>query len=151
MLTNSLDVQRVFPLGYRVSTINPANNRGRGPPILGYGCRFPRGAVMKTCTFCHSPAILSLCVIASTLGRKPRLQENTESVAVCRACLKIGRVWEGVAGSTGLKERVNTAADALTRRSDEGSQPISEKIEAGNRITEARGSAPASLSLPIRD
>jgi hypothetical protein len=104
---------------------------------------------MKPCTFCDSPATNSVCSIVSTLGRKPRLQENTESVPVCKACLKIGRAWDGVAGSPGVKERVNTAVDALTKRSDEQSQPISEQVELQSKNTEARESAPAFLSLPI--
>ncbi len=103
---------------------------------------------MKTCTFCDSPASLSICVIASTLGLKPRLQENTESVPVCKACLSLGRAWDGVAGSSGLKERVNTVADALTKHSDEQSQPISEPVHVTDSNTEARESASAFLSLP---
>jgi hypothetical protein len=104
---------------------------------------------MKSCTYCESPAALSLCAIASTLGRKPRLQENTESVPVCQACLNDGRAWDGVAGLPGLRERVNTAVNALTKQSDEQSQPISEQVELKRENTEARESAPASLSLPI--
>lgn len=104
---------------------------------------------MKPCTFCNSPAAVSVCVIVSTLGRTPRLQRNTESVPACKACLSLARAWDGDAGSTGIKERVNNAADALTRQSTEQSQPTSEQANVNETNNEARGSAPAFLSLPI--
>jgi hypothetical protein len=106
---------------------------------------------MKACCFCGSPATLSVCTIVSSLGMKPRLQENTEAVPLCRACLDVPQTWDGLAGQPGLKQRVNTAADALTKHAIEQSQPIFADVRVSEENTEARGSAPASLSLPIRD
>ena len=104
---------------------------------------------MRRCTFCESQATLSVCVIVSTLGIKPRQQANTESVPVCRGCLERSEGWNGVSASPGIKERVNTAADALTKRSMEELQSVSEGIRGSDANTGARESAPALLSLPI--
>lgn len=103
---------------------------------------------MKTCAFCESAATLSICVIISTLGSKPRGQENTKSLPCCKACLTRSEVWNGLTASTGLKQRVNTAADALTKRSVHESQLISEVTNVNSSNTGARESAPSFLSLP---
>jgi hypothetical protein len=103
---------------------------------------------MKACCFCDSPAAVSVCMIVSTLGKKPRRQENTEAVPLCRACLNLSQTWDGLAGRPGLKQRVNTAADALTHESTTHSQSISEHLAVEDGNNEARESAPASLSLP---
>jgi hypothetical protein len=104
---------------------------------------------MKACCFCDNPATVSVCTIVSSLGKKPRLQENTEAVPLCRACLNLSETWDGLAGRPGLKQRVNTAADALTKQSIEQSQPIFVDARVSGENNEARDSAPASLSLPI--
>ncbi len=106
---------------------------------------------MRQCTFCDASATLSVCVILSTVGVKPRLQANTQSLPVCGTCLSGLEAWNGVAGSPGFKERVNTAAVTLTERSNAECRSISEAKEQPSTKNEAHESVPALLSLPIRD
>jgi hypothetical protein len=42
----------------------------------------------KACSCCDSPADLSLCLLASTVGRAYRLQKCSESTAVCKSCMQ---------------------------------------------------------------
>lgn len=106
---------------------------------------------MKACDYCGSPAQVSICTIASTLGQRKRRQKNTTAVPVCRACLNGSQAWDGVAGLPGIKQRVNTAVEALTKQSAEQPQSTSGHFQMKDANTEARESAPALLSLPIRD
>lgn len=42
----------------------------------------------KPCSCCDSKAELSLCFLASTIGRPNRLQKCSEGTAVCKACMQ---------------------------------------------------------------
>ena len=71
---------------------------------------------MKACSVCGSQAEVSLVVLVSTLGLKPRQQKSSEAVSVCRGCLRGSEMWSGHQGSSALKLRVNEAVGALTER-----------------------------------
>src|SRR5262249_8687093 len=52
--------------------------------ILGI-CRW---SMSKHCSFCDSDAELSLCFLASTVGRRDRLQKCSKGTAACKSCMQ---------------------------------------------------------------
>lgn len=59
-----------------------------------------------------------MCVLLSTLGRVPRAQATTRSIAFCRSCLERCQAAAGLSPLGSLSESVNTALKALTRQSE---------------------------------
>jgi hypothetical protein len=41
---------------------------------------------MKACSFCQAPASIAYCVHLSTVGKSPRAQKLSRSVALCPQC-----------------------------------------------------------------
>jgi hypothetical protein len=70
----------------------------------------------KPCNRCGIPAEVSLCVLLSSVNRSPRLQKSTKSIALCSSCLTAWTSSNDAVTLPELKERVNTALDALTRQ-----------------------------------
>ena len=67
----------------------------------------------KTCSICGTPASISLCFLASTVGQSPRMQGAAKSILFCKACIEAvvrGRLPEGLSG---VQQRVSEALNVL--------------------------------------
>ena len=87
----------------------------------------------KSCSECGMPAEVSLCQIVSTVGRAPRLQRCSKSIAFCAACLE-GRI-KLLCGS-GLHGIQQSLGEAFTTLAD----------DCAIRLTRHRHSVPDSTN-----
>jgi hypothetical protein len=71
----------------------------------------------KSCSRCGARAEYSICSVVSTLGVKPRVQQSTESVLFCGACLHDSKMRDGVSPSLGVEQRVYVALSAIEQHS----------------------------------
>jgi hypothetical protein len=67
----------------------------------------------KTCSVCGTPANISLCILASTVGQSPRLQGSAKAILFCKSCLEASTTGQGPEGLFGVRQRVNEAFHAL--------------------------------------
>ena len=92
----------------------------------------------KSCSRCGAHAEYSIYSVVSTLGRKPRIQESTESVLFCGACLHDSRIRDEASPSLGVEQRVYTALSAIEQRSSreshhENTDPGSSGVASASR------------------
>ena len=48
------------------------------------------------CTKCGRESDMSVCVILSTKGRKPRIQKSSKAISLCAACIHRMKITQGV-------------------------------------------------------
>jgi hypothetical protein len=74
----------------------------------------------KNCTVCGSPANISLCFLASTVGQSPRMQGAAKAILFCKACLEASVRGRHPKGLSGVQQRVSEALSTLAF----GSAPV---------------------------
>jgi hypothetical protein len=77
----------------------------------------------KICSICATPANISLCFLASTVGQAPRMQGAAKAILFCQACLEAvvsGRQPEGLSG---VRQRVSEALKVLAFGSNREQEP----------------------------
>jgi hypothetical protein len=68
----------------------------------------------KSCSVCGTPANISLCFLASTVGQSPRKQGAARAVLFCKACLEASLSGQQPEGLSGLQQHVSEACGALS-------------------------------------
>jgi hypothetical protein len=67
----------------------------------------------KICSICGTPANISLCFLASTVGQAPRMQGAAKAILFCKACLEAAVCGRQPEGLSGVRERVSEALKVL--------------------------------------
>lgn len=67
----------------------------------------------KICSICGTPANISLCFLASTVGQAPRMQGAAKAILFCQACLEAAVSGRRPEGLSGVRQRVSEALKAL--------------------------------------
>lgn len=78
----------------------------------------------KSCNVCGTPANISLCFLASTVGQSPRMQGAAKSILFCKTCLKAALSAQHPEGLSGLRQRVSEALSALAGTCSCGRNPV---------------------------
>src|SRR4051794_4711652 len=100
----------------------------------------------KSCSRCGVRAEYSICSVVSTLGLKPRVQQSTESVLFCGACLHDSRMRDEALPSLGVEQRVYVALSAIEQHSAAQSDSANED-ECSSGLDSAPHSGARFLSL----
>ena len=67
----------------------------------------------KICSICGTPANISLCFLASTVGQAPRMQGAAKAILFCQACLEAAACGRQPEGLSGVRQRVSEALKVL--------------------------------------
>jgi hypothetical protein len=67
----------------------------------------------KICSICGTPANISLCFLASTVGRSPRMQGAAKAILFCKACIEAAACGRQPEGLLGVRQRVSEALKVL--------------------------------------
>jgi hypothetical protein len=93
----------------------------------------------KLCSRCGTQAEYSIYSFVSTLGRKPRIQESTESLLFCTSCLHACQRPSDIQPSLGVERLVYVALSTIEAESAAKSNP-----ESAITPNESANSAPRS-------
>src|ERR1700733_8237524 len=77
----------------------------------------------KICSICGTPANISLCFLASTVGRSPRLQGAAKAILFCKACIEAVVRSRQPEGLSGVQQRVSEALNVLAVGSTDDREP----------------------------
>jgi hypothetical protein len=92
----------------------------------------------KLCSRCGTQAEYSVYSIVSTLGRKPRAQESTQSLLFCTSCLHACQQFDGPETPLRLERLVYMAlltieAESAAKSNPENAAPLNESANSAPR------------------
>ena len=81
----------------------------------------------KICSICGTPANISLCFLASTVGQAPRMQGAAKAILFCKPCIEAAVCGRQPEGLLGVRQRVSEAVKVLAFGSNLDPDPTLER------------------------